>query len=278
MKKILLPTDMSELSEFAYNLAFKVAVNFGASIDLLHLIPSPQGAFVGNDGALMEDGNDYSSLECKKKNAWMELNEWASRRLGISHIEVQFGEVESGIVQYADKHNIDLIVMGTDGVHSFNAWSKGSHTGHILNHSNTPILSLKCNRVDLDIKNILLVSDFEYSDAKSLQIIHDFQEFLGVSLHLLKVNNSNNPEIVQQSIAQMNHCVQVNNLKNAHIHTVCDSSVEKGIQKFIAENEMDMIAIGTNQRSGLSKLFKHSISENVLHSVYHPILTFPIKN
>ena len=64
--------------------------------------------------------------------------------------------------------------------------------------------------------------------------------------------------------------------EGASRRSLSDESVEKGIVNFSGETGIDFVAIGTHQRSGLSRLFKHSISEDIVNHVWQPILTFPV--
>jgi nucleotide-binding universal stress UspA family protein len=56
----------------------------------------------------------------------------------------------------------------------------------------------------------------------------------------------------------------------------CDESVEQGIVNFCADTGIDFVTIGTHQRGSFSRLFKKSISNQVVNHIWQPVLTFPI--
>ena len=74
----------------------------------------------------------------------------------------------------------------------------------------------------------------------------------------------------------MQEFARINDLEKYTMELFTDSSVEGGLGKFCAENDLDLIALGSHQGYGFSKLFKGSISDDIVNHLYQPILTFPI--
>ncbi|MEE9439396.1 MAG: universal stress protein [Saprospiraceae bacterium] len=279
MKKILIPTDFSDLGEFACTIATIIAKKTNAQIDVLSIIPGPQGAYYNNAGVLLNDeGEDYSEwykrLEINKEK----MKSWIDGKEFINITSCQIGDIDRSILNYAENNDIDLIVMGTDGLFNKKFWSKGSHTEHITNHSSVPVLSLKCDRSDLSLNEIVFVSDFLHNQKIDLTIIKDLQKAFGSKLVLLKIKTPNHKRSNDQIKDDMLSFVATNDIENYESVIYEDKEVESGIGKFSAERDIDLIVMGTHQGKGFSKLFRKSISDDIVNHLYHPILTFPISN
>jgi nucleotide-binding universal stress UspA family protein len=94
LHEILAPTDFSEQSRQAFEAAFSLAQHFNARLHVFHVMRN-----------VSEQNDSEAQLE-----AWTEPVE------GIQIIKAaSVGSATSEIVDYAQRHNIDLIVMGTHG-------------------------------------------------------------------------------------------------------------------------------------------------------------------
>lgn len=277
MKKILIPTDLSSLGDYAYGLASVIASATGAKIEILSVVPGPRGAFYDDSGQLTNDeGFDYSEWDVKVKANAAKIESWISDKADISDYKVCIGNVDETILSYSEKNAIDLIVMGTEGLFEKSIWNKGSHAEYISNHSAIPILSLKCDRHNIDLSKILLVSDFRNEEKANLEVVKAIQHAYNSKLVLLHVKTNNSNRTDDEIADDIMDFSKTNELVNYSMHIYSDDSVEAGIAKFSAENDIDLIVLGSHQGFGISKLFKGSISDDVVNHLYHPILTYPL--
>ncbi|MCB0631546.1 MAG: universal stress protein [Saprospiraceae bacterium] len=277
MKKILLPTDCSELGEYAYEIAHKIARQTEATIDVLSIVPAPAAAIFDTDGNLKSDeGEDYSEIYSEKDNLQDRIEKWATKKEDIDSVAVRIGPIDESIVRHAQYVDADLIVMGTAGAHGIDEILRRSHTAHVVRTSPIPVLCLKCDRSGMLIKNIVLVSDFAKVEELDLTVLKTIQRAFGAKLHLLKVNTPKQFETDRKVKWNMDNFVELNELENVSFHLYSDETVEAGIVNFSTENQIDIVALGTHQRGGIGRMFKHGVSEEVVNHVMQPILTFPV--
>lgn len=277
VKKILVPTDFSELGDFAYAVANKIAKNTNAKITALYILPGPAGAFYSPTGKLMNDeGDDYSEWQKRLDSKKEQMNQWVVGKEDITDYICTIGEIDHTILRISEQNNIDLVVMGTEGLFNKSLWSKASHTEYITNHAQVPVLSLKCDRSDLDLSRFVFVSDFLEKKVMDLTIIQSLQEVFDSKIALLKIKTVKNRRSDEEVYEDMKSFAEVNMLDNYTLNIYEDENVEAGIGKYCAENKIDLIVMGTHQSKGFSRLFKHSISNDVVNHLFHPILTFPI--
>ncbi len=140
LKRILLPTDFSDSSNSALNYAVAFADQFGAAVDLLHVIEPPP------PGALMS----YVSLEDLRKGmheeAELKMKElqtkWEDYCFPVNRIVIDgFPFVE--ILKHAKESNADMIVMGTHGRGAIAHMLLGSVAEKVVRKASCPVLTVR---------------------------------------------------------------------------------------------------------------------------------------
>lgn len=276
MKNILIPTDRSDLGDYAYQLAAKIAEKTGAGIDVLSVIPAPPNVIYDARGNIKnDDGKDLSKLEQEKASVEAWLADWTSSKAHIQSTTVKIGDVEEDIIHCIKAKNIDLVVMGTTGAREMKELLRGSHAGHIAQESPVPVVSLKCDRSDMVLNDILLVSDFKSSKTLKLEALKELQKVFDARLNLLKVNTPSHFVTTRQARANMQAFVERNELQNVAFHVYCDDSVEKGIYHFSYDQGIDFVAMENSYHHGLNRFFKHNVAIDAVNHLMQPIMTFP---
>lgn len=277
MKKILLPTDGSELGNYAYDLAHRIAQPTEAEIHVICIVPAPAEAVFDSKGNIKDDeGEDLHELEDRQVNWQKKLDDWVSDKPDITQAKVKIGRVDEDILRYVEEESIDLVVMGTSGAVGWQEWTRGSHAQHLANQSPVPILSLKCDRSGYEIKDLLLVSNFQEEGVVNLEVFKIMQQAFSAKIHLLRINTARDFQSNREVTKHMQVFSETNGLQDVAYHVYCDETVEKGIANFSAETGIDFVAIGTHQRTSVSKLFKHSVSDDVINHIWAPVLVFPV--
>ena len=277
MKRILIPTDLSDLGDFAYDLANKIAQPTQSEIHILTIVPAAPGVLFDKAGYVKDVGDvDLTALYDKEKEVKEKAATWSQGKQNITVHLVKIGMVEEDILRYVKENKIDLVVMGTSGSFGIEEKLRGSHTGHISQQSPVPVLSLKCDRSEIKIKDLLLVSDFHKVEKMNLGALKNLQDAFDANLNLLKVNTPNDFEPQRQVISKMQKFAELNLLGDVYCHVYSDETVEKGIVNFSADTGIDFVLMGTHQRGAISRLFKKSISNEIVNHIWQPVLTFPI--
>jgi nucleotide-binding universal stress UspA family protein len=68
------------------------------------------------------------------------------------------------------------------------------------------------------------------------------------------------------------------NLSNVEFAVYNDNDIEEGIIHYAAKENIDVIAIGSMQRTGLNKFINGCVSADLVNHVFKPLLTFKLKN
>src|SRR3989344_7602453 len=78
--------------------------------------------------------------------------------------KIEYDAIYTRINQYVENHHINLIVMGSHGAKGFNEIVLGSNAERVVRYSDCPVLTVKQEYTNFDVKNILIASNF-YNEA-----------------------------------------------------------------------------------------------------------------
>jgi len=139
VRNILVPIDFSDASLEALRHAKELALTYGAQITLLHAVeevvyPSAYGIEPANmPGPQVIDRVEEN------------LAELARTELGYEHIVVQasVGYAPSTILDYANSHEVDLVVIATHGRTGLERMLLGSVAERIVRRSPAPVFVVK---------------------------------------------------------------------------------------------------------------------------------------
>jgi len=150
IKKILAPTDFSERSYYAFNVAVHFALSMNASIVLFHVIPQEQIRMAREimiEQKFTVPGYSEKDLIRRRQEKILKdfkkhFPDYVERGLDVTPKAV-FGNPVQGILDAVCDLNIDLIVMGTHGRTGFNRTIIGSVAEKVIRHSPIPVTMIK---------------------------------------------------------------------------------------------------------------------------------------
>ena len=276
MKRILVPVDFSKEAEAAARVAASIARKTNSEIFLLHMLELPVTTI---DPAEMNTISSepqiiyFMKLAHKKFETFKKLPFFKDLRVVET---VQFQHAFSGIIDESKRNNIDLIVMGSQGASGLQEMFIGSNTEKVVRKSNIPVLVIKKNIKDFDVKNMIFASDFNKESKTTFQRVIDFANLFDARIHLLYINtihNFNTSENIEKRIKAFMNDFDFNNY-TTNIYN--DISIEKGILSFGRNINADVIALNTHGRSGLSQLFNGSVGQELANHALRPVITFKI--
>ncbi|MGB0891847.1 MAG: universal stress protein [Flavobacteriaceae bacterium] len=275
MKKIIVPVDFSQHSEFALKAAALLAKKEKAEIYVLHMLDMIDNSVNESLNYQYEKTVFLLKLAEKKFKAFLDKDYLKGITVNpiIKHFKV-FSEVN----EIAKEENADLIIMGSHGASGLKEFFVGSNTEKVIRFSDIPVLVIKNELTDLAFDNIVFPTDFSdelvntYVQAK--QVVKTFNG----KLHLLYVNTpydnfKTSAEMENMCVNFLNKAEGNSNMLN-EINFISDRTIEKGILNFSNSVGADLIAISTHGRKGLSHVFKGSLSEDIANHSSLPILTF----
>ena len=145
-KRILVPTDGSELAAKAVTMAVGLARTHGASLVALHVFPQLPGAHYSSAAPLLKQlEGDYESHQREQARDILHgvAKEAAAAGVAVEEIVVESEDVYARIVEAAKQYNCDVICMASHGRRGVAAVVLGSETHKVLIHSQIPVLVVR---------------------------------------------------------------------------------------------------------------------------------------
>jgi nucleotide-binding universal stress UspA family protein len=140
-KKILIATDGSENAEKAALYGMDIAKATGAEIHALYVVSTEHA---GTARTVMGWTEAFEEYLANKGGAATGHVENLGKEAGIKVEPVYLrGSPAEKILEYAEENNIDLIVMGTQGITGIKKFLIGSVAENVLRHSKVPVMIVR---------------------------------------------------------------------------------------------------------------------------------------
>lgn len=140
-RTILVPVDFAPPSEAALRYALKLAAASAAALHVCHIIPVPHVLDVLYErGFEVQEG--VTLIEQKARQRIDTIRQTAGSPLEIQ-LHCSEGEARDGVLEWAEKLNADLIVMGTHGRQGAKRFFMGSVAEAVVRHAFCPVVTLR---------------------------------------------------------------------------------------------------------------------------------------
>ncbi len=176
IKKILVPTDLSDLSRSAVEAAISLAKKINANVMLLHVTKR------GGTESAMAELQTFSERFQKEKR--------------LTALEVCEGKPFSEIVAAAKKMQADLITIGSHGRTGLASMLIGSEAERVVRTAHCPVMTIKphtwktsASKAVLNIRRILFPTDFSENSYAALDYALFLAKKYQAKIYLLHVIN-----------------------------------------------------------------------------------------
>lgn len=282
MKNLLVPTDFSTESQYAFELALHLASRIGGNITLLHVMEAPESGnfstFGGpvNNGGSMDDLFRLRLLQTNKQHLHKLIAEAGQSTPTVPvHDLMQTGSIGPVILDTIKARQIDLVVIGAQEHTWLEHFFNGSTTERLVRLAPCPVLAVKHPDATFDVRQIVFPADFSSPEADSAvpglrQVQALFPEAV---LYLLQVNPDDN-RLLAVAEADIAAFAERHGLTHAQPTITNATRLSHGITSFAQQIGADLVVMPTHGRTGLSHYLQQSIAETVATHAFPPVLTF----
>lgn len=263
MKKILVPTDFSKVSENALNYACQIALKTDSEIFLLNIQSLP-----ANDDASM-------AVELIKS-----IEQTSRERLKVIHDEIKnkynnlkisthfsFGIPSITVKEYLESHKFTFVVMGTRGATGADRFLFGSVAESVSKHSPCPVIIVEGDQNFEPIKKIAVPVDIKYKFNELHSVVRkivDFANIFDAKVNWFYVNNGKSK---QDPIS-----FSLDDGKKIEIEIIESESVEKGVTKYCKNHDIELLIIIKRNYGLVEQLFHRNIFSEILQHQLLPIM------
>ena len=272
-KTILVPLDFSACSDNALAFAIKLSLKLGASIQVLN-IPSL------NSGNMVSPVAASFSIEGNLRQTRKRINRTIQNAIEKTTTEydkpiiqtiVEMGNVESTIVDVAERNKVDYIVMGTQGENSRIDKYLGSIASNVLKKAPCPVFVIP-EKADFH-KDTIVGYATDFMDADPYEIWKIMKRF-SPSQSKVKCIHFNGKETRTEK--------KVKELKSFFADAIPDLDIEfynllsddkvKDMNIFIEQQNINLLVMYKPNRTFLGSIFHKSYTQSMAKHTNVPLL------
>ncbi len=274
MKNILVPVDFSEPSAYALEVASKIAKQQKADITVLHMLGLSEAVLTKDEAQEFEEAKYYMGLAKKRFKTFLDKPYLKGIKI---HEIVQNYKIFSELNNVSRERHIDLIIMGSHGASGLNEFFVGSNTEKVVRTSDVPVLVIKDPAPDFKIKNILFACSFADDSVSAYKNATAFAENFSAKLTPIYINTPYDDFLsTSETEERISNFMLKAGESKVEVEVYNDYSLERGLFNYCHKEQMDVLAIPTHGRRGLSHLFIGSFGEDVANHARLPVLTFKL--
>ncbi|SDH84515.1 Nucleotide-binding universal stress protein, UspA family [Flavobacterium omnivorum] len=272
MKKILFPTDFSEVAANAFIHALEFAKIVHGEIVLLHTFELPiyDNQFFPENYALI-----YNSVELAQfgmfKDEIPKLRALAEERhldkIKMTH-RLMDGDLLHNIKKSIKEDAIDFVIMGTAGVTGWDAFFVGSNAGSVISGIEIPMLCIPIAAKFKKIEIIGFTTRFRTKDKKALKMVLDIAIKTKAKVKCLYVKTSES-DVSKDTVA---HWEEEFINDPVEFFVISSDEVKETILDFILYKEIDILTMLTYKRGFFEGIFKPSLTKKIANNFDIPIL------
>ena len=257
--KILIPTDGSKVAERAGTVAVKMAELFGADLIVVS-VREPD-----------EEGRAKQAVEDIERIAAA-----AGLAPRTEIIDDEEATIHRAIIDSAEKHGVDAIVMGTHGRTGVGRFLLGSVAERTLQESPFPVVTVhEDTATDFEIDNVLVPTDGSEGAGAATEHAVDLATEVGGTLHAVHATS----EGTERGTAPTDDVRERGEAAGVEVVTATRSGrPHEAIAGYVAEVGADVVVMGTHGRTGLRRYLLGSVTERTVRFSPVPVVSVKPKS
>jgi nucleotide-binding universal stress UspA family protein len=288
---IVIAVDGSEAATRAARRGLDIADAFDAAVTVLHVVERKALRLVRAD-------EERRRLEERGEAALGEVRQLAADRGQSVTTTLLEGAPAVRIGEYAAEQDADLVVLGRQGLTGLGRRLLGGVTENLLHRSDVPVLVSPGTDPEtaggLGYDRTLFPTDGSENAAAAVPHVAAVADRYDSAIHVLNVVDLQaaggvfnagglETEFVERLEARGREAVDGvadelaaaapdRTVTTAVERTASHSGVGAGIREYVAENDVDLVVMGSHGRSNVRRQFVGSVAATVLRSVEVPVL------
>lgn len=267
MKKILFPTDFSPAASNAFAYASELAKAMVATIDVLNVYNLPV-----IDASNLPAGYVEQMLEEKRALVQGKLEAFVTAvpDAPVAELIPMYGifipeEIRDMV---GDKH-YDLVVMGTRGEHNALEKTLGSITTYTMMNAGCPVLAVPDDATWQDIDYIAFATDFLPHEQQAVAQLMAFSKKVSSEVYFVHVETKPSIGTMQDYVTLAEYPYKFTDFAIVNSPTVME-----GLDDFIKEKHIDLLALYIPKRRLWERLFHSSFTKKMAFHSKTPLLVF----
>lgn len=286
VRNILVPVDFSQYSYNAAKYALHVADQKDASIMFVHAFydavsnPLNYESFYAYPADLSDTRHEMETDALEKMKSFRTSMEKYLNIEGISKLKIKnrimAGTAEDVILSMAETGQFDLIIMGSRATVPSNSWF-GTFTNNLIEKSNIPVLAIPEEAVYKKsmLKKLMYATNFDKTDGIAIRKLLSIAAPLDCQLHIVHIDETDDNPFINFDLAHYKekYAGNIGDVKMT-FDLIVNQDITKGMENYIAQKRIDILAVNTHKRNIITSFLKPSITKELLVRIPVPLLVF----
>jgi nucleotide-binding universal stress UspA family protein len=288
VRRVLVPIDFSEQSRNACIFALGLAERLKAEIRLLYTYFNPILSTEPYDETFSYQinlNNVINKLEEEARDQILKLKKQLKKHIEkeqFNKVRISYqlakGIPENVILEHCETWKPGIVVMGVSGKSSGISEHFGSVTRKVIEKAKVPVLAIPEYSVFLGIhyvNRILYATDFNQSDFRSIRKLITMVRPFNMKVYCVHIcEDTSNPldKIKMENLKE--HFKKEYGDSDVFCDLIQHRDVAKGLEDYINEKDIDMMAMTLLKRGLIERLFNPSLTKRMLYHSEIPLLVF----
>lgn len=275
INQILVPTDFSEIAADSYAYALRLAEELTASVHVLHCLPAIP-AMVGHGNMVSDRAPQVHQRAQERINTFVKkgkavVRQWVNRMPQVS-VSVSTYGLGEGIAIYEEGQEIDLIVVGTHGIHD--GWDRffGTNAAFLAGKVQPPILILPAGIRYRTPERVCFATDLLASDVNAAKRLGDMFAVFRPKIDFLHIHLPDRQQPPERLEAFRQSFERPRNGVKATFSIILKEEAIDGIYTYLGSYPHDLLVMVKSEREWWNRLFFSSDTKEAAGITNLPLL------
>ncbi|MDH5396976.1 MAG: universal stress protein [Cyclobacteriaceae bacterium] len=274
--KILVLTKLSEQDNYVLDFMKRLSTRVDISAEILNVVKAPSEIPLQHSGEIISVCYDFDTapLEAMQEKAGQQLTLIKEQHDFIQATSVKIGDPYRIIQEALKGSTYDMIFMGAHVSTTFeDAFSK-TFIEKVKDKTDIPILSLKCDRSEIQFEKIGVFSCFEeIIEADQLRLMSVIQQAFGSEAHFYVTQKEGSITDLDKLKEKVLEFATLNHIKEPKLHLINNShKVGSEIQNEVIQEGLSLISLVDFKRQSFSWLYNRDLKSQVANHLLAPII------
>lgn len=279
VRTILFPTDFSANAENAFRYCLRLADDYGAKIEVIHvLFPEYEGMDLA---VLAAQATHHRVIETKELlKLWVEhcmaqvQTTYSFKNPPIVTSRIEVGQPSGTITRFAQREAIDMVLMGTKSEHSILEKTFGSVTTHVIEHINCPVLVIPQQAIFRPIHVVVYATDLVESDPYHIWKIGKwFDPFMPI-MHCVHVNIEKSIDKLME-FSEMSHYFDNRTpVLQLQFEQIPGENVAECLELYTEKQKADVLVMYAPHHNIWNRIFHRSQTKKMAYETHIPLLIY----
>ncbi|MEO8148900.1 MAG: universal stress protein [Bacteroidia bacterium] len=275
MKTILFPTDFSNSAVNALNYAIGICEALKAKLILFNSVSIPAIVTQPSMNMNMEE----QLIGVAKEDILLIKNTLIANNKDID-IEcfVNYGEAINNIISLAAERHADIIIMGTKGASGLKEVFLGTNTAAVLEKAPCPVLVIPEKVKFKNINKIVFATDLKDNDFHTIAALTEIALSYNAEILVVHISEFMQTDDYEKKMQEwfengLKESAEIQ-YKNISFHHLIGGNIDWELERFIEENDIDLLSLSMRKRTVFTKLFSPSLTKKMAYHASVPLMVF----